>query len=97
LVTFFPPITDLPSPGFHPFIVLRITIFQIFEESLDGPAPGGKDRQADHDEKDSLQKGKKKPKDSEPDEEPAGDPNRDFLHFILLQEYIIIIAIRKNH
>jgi hypothetical protein len=89
--------TDLLSPGLHPFVVLWIAIFQVLEEALDRLTSGGEDRQTDHDEKDPLQKRKKEPKDSEPDEKPASDPYGDFLHFIVLQKYIIIIAIRKNH
>jgi hypothetical protein len=88
---------DLLSPGLHPFVVLRIAVFQVPEESLDCLASGGQDRQTDHDKKDPLQERKKKPNDSEANEEPAGDPYGDFLHFIALQGYIIIIAIRKNH
>ena len=97
VVTLLPPITDLFSPRFNLFVVLRIAIFQVLEEALDRLASGGEDCQTDHDEKDPLQNRKEEPKDSEPDEAPTEDPYGDSLHFIVLQEYIIIIAIRKNH
>ena len=89
--------TDLLSPGLHPFVVLWIAIFQVLEEALDRLTSGGEDRQTDHEEKDSLQKGEKKPKDSEADEEPTEDQYGNFLHFLVLQVYIIIIVISKNH
>jgi len=75
----FKPVRDLFFPDFNLFMMLGITFFEVFQKPLNQVTSGREDRQTDHQKKDSLQDGKKKADDSQPDEEPTDDQHSDLL------------------
>ena len=94
----FEPTPDLLFPIEHPFMLVRIALFDGFQETFYQITPGGKDGQANHNEKYSLEYGKEKAKDSKSNKDPANDQNPNRLEFIhgSLCIYIIIFGILQQ-
>jgi len=68
-------------------MVVRMAFLKIFQKTLHSLAPGGKDSQADHDEKDPLKKREKEANDSDNNEEPPENQERNRFesgHIIIL-------------
>jgi hypothetical protein len=67
---------------FHPFMVMGITLFNVFQKTLYQFASRGKNGQTNHDEKYPLKDRKEKAEDSQPDKNPAKDQNSHLLEFV---------------
>jgi hypothetical protein len=53
-LTPFKPASDLLFPDLNPFVVLRITLFEVSQKTPYCFTPRGKDRQPDQDKKNAL-------------------------------------------
>jgi len=81
-VLFLEPFFDPFSPGLHSLMMTGITLFNVSQKALYGPAPCGEDGQTDHDEEYALKKWKKEAHDSQSDEEQPSIRTPIFLRSI---------------
>jgi hypothetical protein len=75
----FEPLSDLPPPNHHPFVVMGVTSFKPVQPPFHLFASRGKDGKADHDKKNPLKERKKEAKDPESKEEPPDDHQQAML------------------